>query len=681
MGSDPEENLARSDDPARPPQGDGDFGRDDADLADVEDGSFDPEDVIRAATADGTFRKLLEKLNAEHGFDFREYKEASLVRRIRRRMRQVRIDTYDAYATLLDRHPDEHKALIDSIIIKITRFFRDPEAWAALAEKVIPQLLEDAAESRCLRIWSAGCASGEEPFSAAILVAEGLRVQPGAMDVKIYATDIDENALGAARTGLFRLEQLKEIPAPILSRYFVAEGPQTYRIARDVRKWCIFGQHNLVRDAPLSHIDLLICRNVLIYFNSELQDRVLPRFHYALRDRGFLFLGRSESLLARSRRFVAIDSKWRIFQRLSPSVPTPTLAPHFAAPGEDPTAQAVARHVRAESQQLILRGVIDALKTAVMVIDPSDAVLLWNPGAEALFELPLDAAIGRKFRDLNVSYRVEGLRARIEEVKQKRAPARMDGVSIQRRSGDAAHASFTIAPLFDERQRLSGVLVLADDVTDGARLREEMSRLGEEYATATEELQSTNEELETANEELQSTNEELETTNEELQAINAELATLNTELERRTAALNDLNEYHRSILGSLDEGIFVLDRAFGVTSWNPSLGRLLRLGPNDAGGRDFFSLPLGDGTGRLREAVARVLETRKREVVRAVNAPGAEGGTTSLRLTPLVDSSGTVVGVVGVAVSDGRLPGEPERGGAAAAPAPSASPAPRTGGT
>src|SRR5262245_49946473 len=238
--------------------------------------------VDEATAADAGLVRLLERLSTKYSFDFREYKRTSLARRIRIRMQQVRIDSFDRYIEYLDLHPDEHVALFNTILINITGFFRDPEAWRVLGNEVIPRLIEQAAESRSLRVWSIGCSSGEEAYSLAMLLADQLGSRGRDFNVKIYATDVDEEALAAGRQGLYRLEDVKDVPTSLVERHFSREG-QTYRFRRDLRRWVIFGRHNVVRDPPLSHIDLLLCRNVMIYFTTDLQEKILARFHYAIR--------------------------------------------------------------------------------------------------------------------------------------------------------------------------------------------------------------------------------------------------------------------------------------------------------------------------------------------------------------------------------------------------------------
>src|SRR5438128_2004753 len=467
-------------------------------------------------------RELLEKLSAQYNFDLREYKEVSLVRRIRARMTQVRAESVSAYSRLLDENAGEHVALINTILINVTGFFRDSEAWKVLAEHVVPRLVEDAADSRSLRIWSTGCSSGEEAYSIAILLAERLGAPAENYTIKIYGTDVDEEALTAARQAVYRTEQLKDVPDRLVDRYFTREG-QLYRFRREFRRWCIFGSHNLTQAPPLSHIDLLVCRNALIYFTGELQDRILTRFHYSIREDGFLFLGRSESLLARSRLFTPVHQKWRIV----------------------------------------------------------------------------------------------------------------------------------------------GVLVYALEATEHARLKEQMSRSAEQHATAIEELQSTNEELETTNEELQSTNEELETTNEELQSTNeelettveelqvanAELGTLNAQLEARSSELKRLDAYHLGLLNSMEQSVFVTDRALVVTSWNQAAERMWGLRAGEATGRDLMALPLGDATRILRTPLETVSKRGVPVEVRDVpyTLPGGEVRTAVVKLAPLHEGGGELIGVIGIA--------------------------------
>jgi two-component system, chemotaxis family, CheB/CheR fusion protein len=624
-------------------------------MADGTEGSSSPE-----RTVDPTFVALLEKLSSTYGFDFREYKDVSLVRRVRARMTQVHVETFSDYSHYLDQHKDEHVALFNAILINVTGFFRDPDAWQVVGAEIIPRIVDEASSSRSIRIWSVGCSSGEEPYTIAMLLAEHLGNRASEYLVKIYGTDIDENALATARHAAYRTEQLKEVPNELLERYFSRDG-HMFRLRRELRQWCIFGVHNIIQAPPLSHLDLLTSRNLMIYFRSELQDRLVARFHYALREGGYLFLGRSESLLARSRLFSPLNTKWRIFQR-SPGGLAAVQAPaneHAESGGP------VVRSERAVIATWVQRA-MEALPAATLIVDMTDTIVGWNPAAERLFDVPVTSAIGRKFRDLDVSYRVEGLRSRIEDVKARHAVAQTEEATFSRRTGEIVHADFFVAPLVDA-QRMIGVIVFAQDATEQVRLREQMSRIAEQHATAIEELQSTNEELETTNEELQSTNEELETTNEELQstneeleatvqefqALNAELATLNAQLESRTSELNRLDSLHRALLDSLDQGVIVTDRDVVVEAWNVQTERMLRIPAGQAVGRDLFALPIGDVT-RARPVIQRVLTTGQPEVVDGLSYVSADGESRrlGLRIAPMRSADGRIIGVTNVLVTE-----------------------------
>jgi two-component system CheB/CheR fusion protein len=588
---------------------------------------------------DAAFLRLLERLSADHNFDFRQYKPASLARRIRSRMSQVRIDDFDRYGDHLATHADEAVVLFNMILINVTGFLRDPEAWEVLGRDVMPSIVAHAVVNGGVRVWCAGCSTGEEAYSIAIVLAEALGDRARSLDVKIYATDVDHDALTTARQGLYRLEQLKDVPEPLVHRYFSREG-QLYRVRREHRRWCIFGHHNLTSDPPLSHVDLLVCRNVLIYLKSDLQEWLLPRFHYAIREDGFLFLGKSESLLARSPWFTPVSAKWRVFQRSSHASPRLDVADMR----RDVQAAASRAEPRDEAVALDALRLFDAVATPAFVIGRGDTIRGWNMAAAALYEIPVTAALGKEFRDLDISYRAEGLRARIEDIKASRVRGSLDNVTVSRRSGELIHMDIVISPVIDDFGRVDAVVVSATEVTERVRLRDEIARLAGDHATASEELQSTNEELETTNEELQSTNEELETTNEELQSTNEELLTTvdelqaaNAELAVRTAETRRLTLYQQSIVDSVMEAVVVLDQRFVVTSWNPVSERLWGLSAKDAVGREFFVLPIGDVTIAARDGITRIRAGAPSETVVDVSFT-VRGVAHSLRMLPLLEA-------------------------------------------
>jgi two-component system CheB/CheR fusion protein len=368
-----------------------------------------------------------------------------------------------------------------------------------------------------------------------------------------------------------------------------------------------------------------------------------------------------------------LHPKWRIFQRLPSDVRASGVLLD-GAPAHAPSA------ARTDPASGAVRGqrAFEALPSAAIVLDTADTIVTWNAAAEALFETPAANAVGRRFQDVDISYRVEGVRARLEDVKARQASSRIEGISFTRRSGAPVHANVAIVPLF-EMNRVIGVLVNVEDATEHARLSDQMTRIAEQHATAIEELQSTNEELETTNEELQSTNEELETTNEELQstneelettneelqstneelettvaelqAANAELAALNAELEERGAELARVDSYHRAVVDGLEQAVFVLDRLGVVRTWSAAAARLFGLPGDQAVGREFSRLPLGELLRAVRPALERIVTSDSPETVERLQytGPGGVDVAASLRILPIKDAAGAVIGSVAVA--------------------------------
>src|SRR5688572_17014819 len=267
---------------------------------------------------DPQFEALLVYLKEARGFDFTGYKRSSLMRRVSRRMSQAGIESYSDYLDHLQVHPEEFTALFNTILINVTSFFRDPEAWDHLRAEVLPPII---AGTGPIRVWSAGCASGQEAYTLAIAFAEALGLDEFRQRVKIYATDVDEEGLSQARHATYSEEEIAGLPSEYRERYFETNGSR-YTFRTDLRRSVIFGRNDLVQDAPISRIDLLVCRNALMYFNAETQSRILSRFHFALTDQGVLFLGKAEMLLSHGDLFAPVDLKWRIFRPAGRHLPT-----------------------------------------------------------------------------------------------------------------------------------------------------------------------------------------------------------------------------------------------------------------------------------------------------------------------------------------------------------------------
>jgi two-component system CheB/CheR fusion protein len=567
---------------------------------------------------------LLNYVYERRNFDFRGYKRASLGRRIYKRMSAVGVDDYQRYMDVLEANPGEFAELFDTILINVTSFLRDRDAWDALAADVLPELIRSKGPGDSLRIWSAGCASGEESYSLAVLLAEAVGEDRFRNDVKIYATDADTNALVQARHGRYNERDLvSAFGEERAARFFDTDG--AYGVFRsDLRRSLIFGRHDLVQDPPISRIDLLTCRNTLMYFTSDVQRKVLASFHFALSPGGFLFLGKSEALVARINLFTPVDARRHIFRKDGERVDRGQLPP--------------GRSWLSPARRHAVSGVVDALversPVAQLVVDANATVLMANGHARRLLGMG-STDIGAPLRDTALSVTPSQIRGLVDQVLRDRRAVAINEVSRSLANGDSATFDLTCVPLDDDR--LVGLLF--QDVTRYRALRsdlehsqrelesayEELQSAVEELETTNEELQSTNEELETTNEELHSTNEELETMNEELQSTNEELEAINNEVRARSSEVDDLNAFLESILGSLRSAVVVLGPEMEVRAWNRQAEELWGLRSEEVQGQHFLNLDIGFPVEALGSAIRRALAGRsegEQVVQEAVNRRG-----------------------------------------------------------
>jgi two-component system CheB/CheR fusion protein len=538
---------------------------------------------------DADWASLLQYLQTARGFDFHGYKPASLARRIRKRMAAVNAPSFAAYQDYLEVHPNEFGTLFNTILINVTAFFRDPAAWDVIRSRAIPEILAAKAADEPIRAWSAGCATGEEAYSIAMLLAEELGPDAFRERVKIYATDVDDEALNAARHAAYSERAIEAVPPELVDKYFERlDGLFFFR--KDLRRSVIFGRHDLINDAPISRIDLLTCRNTLMYLNSETQARVLARLHFALNDGGFLLLGRAETLMAHGHTFMPIDLK----RRLSRKSLRPALRERSA-----PREEALAPAVDGDFNLRLRSAAIELSPVAQLVVDAAGTVIVLNDRARLLFGLRV-TDVGRPLRDLQLSYRPIELRSLIERVETERRPVVVKEIDSPAHPGEARWLDLHIAPVADANGGITGTVLTFTDVTAQRRLQRELEQSHQELETAYEELQSTNEELETTNEELQSTNEELETMNEELQSTNEELQTMNDELRIRGDELNSANAFLQSILASLQGGVAVVDRELRVLAWNQRAEDLWGVRESEVTGQHLLNLDIGLPLERLR---------------------------------------------------------------------------------
>ena len=597
------------------------------------------------------FEELLEFLKLNRGFDFTGYKRSSLERRIFKRMQEVGIDGFADYQDYLEVQPDEFRELFNTICINVTGFFRDKASWDFVAKEVLPALNDAVGPDDALRVWCAGCASGEEAYTAAIVVAETLGLEAYAERAKIYATDVDEDALAVARQGNYPKSRLESVAPELAERYF-EPGSDGFTFRKDLRRTVIFGRNDLVQDAPISRIDLLICRNTLMYFNAETQTRILSHFHFSLNQRGYLFLGKSEMLLTRADVFTPVSTKGRVFRKvLRPSLRERLLG---ATDGDGDGADAGNLfHLR--------EGSFDTGPVAQIVVDRGGQLVLANQQARSLFRIaPSD--LGRPVQDLDLSYRPADLRSALDEVAADRRPVSLGVVEWTSPGGEQRHTEIVASPIVSASGAFLGSSITFADVARYERLRSELERSKrelemayeelqstvEEVETTNEELQSTNEELETTNEELQSTNEELETMNEELQSTNEELETINDELRQRTGELDRVNAFLESILLSLGVAVAVLDREQRIQVWNEEAEDLWGLRGDEVAGQHLLSLDIGLPVEQLRRPLRNALAGNAEGNELVLDATNRRGRAIRCKVTclPLIVASKEIEGVI-----------------------------------
>lgn len=599
------------------------------------------------------FEALLEYLKQSRGFDFTGYKRSSLMRRVLKRMQMVGIQTYSDYLDYLEVHPEEFIHLFNTLLINVTSFWRDRPAWDYIMEEIVPRIAARKEFNQPIRVWTAGCAGGQEAYTVAMVLAEALGPEQFRERVKIYATDVDDEALTQARQATYLPKEMEGVTPEYLEQYF-ERGDRGFVVRKELRRAVIFGRHNLTKDAPISRVDLLTCRNTLMYFNGETQAKILARFHFALQEGGFLFLGKAEMLLTHTNTFTPVDLKRRVFTKV-PKISMRDRLLLMAQTGNEEAANNLSFHVR------IREAAFESCPVAQVVVDVNGFLTLVNERARAMFGLnPSD--LGRPLQDLEISYRPVELRSCIQQVNAERRPIHIREISWPTPGGETIYLDVQVAPLLEANGNLLGFGISFIDVSPYQKLHEalqqanqeleiayeEQQSSNEELETTNEELQSSNEELETTNEELQSSHEELETMNEELQSSNEELQTLNDELRDRRDELNEVNAFLESILASLRGGVVVLDRDMVVHRWNHKAEDLWGLRSDEVKGQHFLNLDIGLPVGPLRQPIRNCLagEAESQELVLdAINRRG-RGIACKVTCMPLIGTQAEIRGVI-----------------------------------
>src|SRR5262245_24444308 len=587
-----------------------------------------------------SIEQLLEQLAEERAFDLRAYKRSTLERRLKKRMGEVGVRDYSSYMEHVRANSDEVNALLNTVLINITEFFRDPQAWEYLRQKVLPSLLRERKAGDGFRGWCAGCATGEEVYSLAILIAELLGNKLPEFDVRIYATDIDEDALNIARRAEYPADKLRRLRPEWRNKYFL-QCRTIYRVSREIRRMVVFGRSNLAHDAPISHVNLIICRNVLIYFGAEAQRQILSRLHYALEKDGVVFFGKAESQLTNSQLFVPLNSRWRIFRRAEDAVPR-TLRRRESE--EDLMTPRESHDEELELLRLQQRYLLDTLGSGVIALDSDDIIHTINEFALNAWAVEGQSLVGKPIQKSELGKRHPELLEHLESTrggKDVRFRAQ-----IKNNSDDERVLSVVIKPITSNGDR-KGTLIHCEDVTHREKLQatieqleatgEELQSANEELETTNEELQSTNEELETTNEELQSTNEELETTNEELQSLNEELENMNEELGTRTRELDALNLRYSDTLERMPWAVMVVDGSANIQFWNSAAERLFKIAAKSVVGIQLGMIPIESELRKiLVRGTHRVIDTQKPTIIRNGSmGNGRSVGTFEIRFEPL----------------------------------------------
>ena len=527
--------------------------------------------------------RFLEELHRNRGVDFRSYKRPTIRRRLDRRMAATDCESIDEYSRYLEEHPEEYRQLIGAFLIKVTEFFRDPELFDYLKEEVLPGLIEETREGENqLRIWSAGCATGEEAYSLAILVSEVLGREAGLFNVRIFATDIDEDAVKFARRGVYPPSALEGLSEERVRRYFVDEGG-SYQVKKQIRGMIVFGEHDLVQRSPFPHIDLVVSRNVLIYFSGELQRRALQLFAHSLRDGGYLVIGKAESPYLLADFFEPVDRHNKVYRRhgerflLPPTIPRPRVRPdrsfgdRSVQHGQDETQKQLSAASRTAGEDLL-----NKLPVGVVVVARDYSIDAINVSARQMLSIS-GVGVGQDFLHAMQEAPYAEVRRTVDEVFREGRTTQTEAFAVEETTtGDPSYLRLTCHPRRTEVEgrRTESVLVTVEDVTAPVRMRrlaeknlrleeanrelgqinEELQAAHEESLVNTEEAQASAEEVETLNEELQATNEELETLNEELQATVEELNTTNDDLQARAAELQELAQSREEERRLTEEG-------------------------------------------------------------------------------------------------------------------------------
>lgn len=562
------------------------------------------------AAAPGALNRLLMQLRTATGHDFSLYKKSTIGRRIERRMAQHDLGDMEVYARYLKEHPAEAQVLFKELLINVTSFFRDPDAFVALKEEILPKLLADKPADYVIRVWVAGGATGEEAYSIAMLLREFMDETHQEFKVQLYSTDLSDDAIGLARAGLYPPNIAADVSPERLRRFFIKEDAG-YRVKKEIREMVVFAVQNVIKDPPFTKLDLLSCRNLMIYLEPELQARLIPAFHYALKPGGVLFLSPSESIGNHPELFVAMNRKWKFYR----TVNSPAAARAILAGGPSwtvdnvgkATEETVKRIKETNFADLTYRVLMQSYAPAAVVTDVKGNILFVH-GETGKYLRPAPGQATLNVVDMaREGLQLELRAAMLSAVSQGEATLSREVCIKHHSDSHAVHLS--VRPMSDPNSDQPLLLVVFQDVIcnlpaktrgkgaagagsaqrveelerDLAYTRENLQATIEEQQASNEELKSTNEELQSTNEELQSTNEEMETSREELQSVNEELITVNAELQAKIEQLAGMQNDMKNLLDNFSVGTVFLDENLVIRRFTREAAQVYRLVPSDVG--------------------------------------------------------------------------------------------------
>jgi two-component system CheB/CheR fusion protein len=627
----------------------------------------------KPAAVETHFRSYMEEvfalIRSATGHDFSHYKQNTIGRRIERRMAVHQVDRISDYVTFLHRNRGEIETLYKDLLIGVTNFFRDANAFGVLKDRAIPGLLQNRNTDSPIRIWVAGCATGEEAYSLAVIFSEVLEEEKKFFNIQVFASDIDSEAIDYARQGIYPDSIAADVSPERLNKFFVKEN-NSYRVKKQIREMVVFALQNIIKDPPFSRIDLLSCRNLMIYMDAILQKRILPLFHYALNPNGILFLGTSESVGEFTNIFPPIDGKWKVYGHKEGVSDRNIIYPDTSSHGlyenaheEDEKKSPDIFSIHQLAEKIILDNyappgvLIDERNRIIQFIGETDRYLA-TPTGKATFDILKMAREGLGYK----------LTAAIHNANRRQSTIQCKGVRVKY-NNEFRNVDLVVRPLVDKKVPKGFMVVLFDDKTAAnppagekkknlkkndtvpmvvsleqelQSTREYLQTTIEELESSNEELRSTNEELQSVNEEMQIANEELETSKEELQSTNEELVTVNSELQKKIEELSQANNDINNLLASTEIGTIFLDTGLRIQRFTPVTTRVFNLIESD------IDRPISDITSNLEyenlpESADRVLTTLEKI---EMEVKSKAGSWYNMRISPYRTLENVIEGVV-----------------------------------